>query len=246
MSDTLDVLRSHRSDRSYLSTPVPDDVLQNIVEAAWRAPTSVNSQQVSLVVVRDPQRRAQLAELAGGQPWIAQAPVFIAVVLDMHKSAMAIREAGKEQVAHLSVESIVSGATDAGIALEAMMAAARAQGLGIVPIGGIRANPQAVTDLLKLPALTFPVVGLTLGYVDKPAPQKPRLPLSSFCHEEFYHEERIAPAIEQYNQTLSEHWHQQQRADGEDWGNNTASYYSHIYFPDVLAAILRQGFRLDK
>ncbi|VDY65344.1 FMN reductase [NAD(P)H] [Shimwellia blattae] len=73
MSDTLDVLRSHRSDRSYLSTPVPDDVLQNIVEAAWRAPTSVNSQQVSLVVVRDPQRRAQLAELAGGQPWIAQA-----------------------------------------------------------------------------------------------------------------------------------------------------------------------------
>ncbi|VDY65343.1 FMN reductase [NAD(P)H] [Shimwellia blattae] len=164
----------------------------------------------------------------------------------MHKSAMAIREAGKEQVAHLSVESIVSGATDAGIALEAMMAAARAQGLGIVPIGGIRANPQAVTDLLKLPALTFPVVGLTLGYVDKPAPQKPRLPLSSFCHEEFYHEERIAPAIEQYNQTLSEHWRQQQRADGEDWGNNTASYYSHIYFPDVLAAILRQGFRLDK
>ncbi|MBJ3814566.1 NADPH-dependent oxidoreductase [Shimwellia pseudoproteus] len=246
MPETIDVLTSHRSDRHYLSTPIADDVLNNIIAAAWRAPTSVNSQQVTLVVVRDAGRRAEIAALAGGQPWIAQAPVFIAVVLDMHKSDIAIRGAGKQQLAHLSVESIVAGATDAGIALEAMMVAARAQGLGIVPIGGIRANPRGMSELLKLPPLTFPVVGLTLGYVDQPAPQKPRLPLSSFCHEEYYHDERIAPAIEEYNQVLARHWQEQQRADGDDWGNNTASYYSHIYFPDVLAEILRQGFKLDK
>ena len=246
MPNTIDLLTSHRSERSYQSTPIPDDILNNIIEAAWRAPTSVNSQQVSLVVVRDAGRREKIAQLAGGQPWIAQAPVFITVVLDMHKSDVAIRAAGKQQLAHLSVESIVAGATDAGIALEAMMTAARAQGLGIVPIGGIRANPRAMSELLRLPPLTFPLVGMTLGYVDKPAALKPRLPLSSFCHEEYYHDERIAPAIAEYNQTLSRHWQEQQREDGDDWGNNTASYYSHIYFPDVLAEILRQGFKLDK
>lgn len=246
MNTTLDVLNAHRSDRSYLSQEIPEDVLRNIIEAAWKAPTSVNSQQVTLVVVRDAERRAKIAEIAGGQPWIAQAPVFITVLLDMHKSDVAIKGAGKTQLAHLSVESLVAGATDVGIAMEALMAAARSQGLGIVPIGGIRRDPDAMVSLLNLPELTFPVVGLTLGYVDQPAAQKPRLPLSSFCHEEQYHDERIAPAIAEYNQTLSQYWIDQGREDGDDWGNNTASYYQHIYFPHVLAAVQKQGFRLDK
>ncbi|KAA8999290.1 NADPH-dependent oxidoreductase [Affinibrenneria salicis] len=246
MNKIIELFTSHRSERSYLDKPISDDVLSAIIDAAHLTPTSVNSQQVSLVVVRDAEKRARIAELAGGQSWIAKAPVFITLVLDMYKTAVGIKLSGSEQHAHESVESVVSGCTDVGIALGTLIAAARSFGLGIVPIGGIRRNPQAMIELLQLPELTFPVVGLTLGYVDRPAQQKPRLPLVTFRHDEVYRPQALPAAIEQYNQTLSKYWRQIGRQDGGEWGSNTASYYQNVYFPDVLPALLQQGFQLEK
>ncbi|AGB84168.1 nitroreductase [Serratia sp. FGI94] len=246
MNQTIDLLTSHRSERSYLDLPIADEVLDSIIAAAHLAPTSVNSQQVSLVVTRDPVQRARIAEIAGGQAWIAQAPVFITVVLDMHKTRLGIAMGGQQQTAHQSIESLISGSTDVGIALGALMTAARSHGLGIVPIGGIRRDPQALIELLQLPELTFPVAGLVIGHVDRGAQQKPRLPIGSFRHEERYQREALPDAIKAYNQTLSDYWQQTGRADGDDWSRNTASYYQHIYFPNVLPAIQQQGFKLDK
>lgn len=246
MNQTIELLKQHRSERSYLDKPIPPEVLSAIIESAHLAPTSVNSQQVSIIVTQDPARRARIAELSGGQPWIAKAPVFLTLVLDMHKTATGIAMSGHEQHAHESVESLISGATDVGIALGTLIAAAHSFGLGIVPIGGIRNQPQGIIDLLELPPLTFPVAGLVLGYVDKPANQKPRLPLTSFRHDEVYQGEALAGAIEQYNQRLMDHWQQTGRHDGESWGSNTASYYQRIYFPNVLPALLQQGFKLDQ
>ncbi|MEI2605131.1 NADPH-dependent oxidoreductase [Erwinia aphidicola] len=246
MNEITQLLKSHRSDRSYLATPIADTIIDDIVETAWRAPTSVNSQQVSLVVVRDAATRAKIAEIAGGQPWIAKAPVFITFVLDMHKSQLAIEAEGKQQIAHESLESLISGSTDIGIALATVMTAARSHGLGVVPIGGIRREPQAMIELLNLPELTFPVAGVVLGYVDEPAVQKPRMSLAGFRHEERYNSAMLPEVIKAYNEVLVAHWQQTGRSDGDNWGNNTASYYDHIYFPQVQPAVLKQGFGTDE
>lgn len=246
MNEITQLLKSHRSDRSYLDKPIDDAVLDDIIETAWRAPTSVNSQQVSLVVVRDPATRARIAELAGGQPWIAQAPVFITFVLDMYKSQQGIAAEGKQQIAHESLESLISGSTDIGIALGTVMTAARSHGLGVVPIGGIRRDPQAMVELLQLPELTFPVVGVALGYIDQPAVQKPRMSLAGFRHDERYDSRSLPEVIRAYNDVLVAHWQSTGRSDGDNWGNNTASYYQNIYFPQVQPAILKQGFGIDK
>lgn len=125
MSDLIDIFTSHKSERSFTEQPIDDAVLDRIISTAYRAPTSVNSQQVSVVVTRDASRRAQIAEIAGGQPWIAKAPVFITFVLDMHKSDLAISALDQQQIAHQSIESIVSGSTDIGIALGSVMAGGR-------------------------------------------------------------------------------------------------------------------------
>lgn len=245
MNQVIELLTSHRSERSYLDKPVPEAALSAIIAAAHLAPTSVNSQQVSVIVTRDAARRARIAELAGGQPWIAKAPVFLTLVLDLHKTGQGIAAAGKTQHTHESVESIISGATDVGIALGTLIAAAHSFGLGIVPIGGIRRTPQNMVELLELPPLTFPVAGLAVGYVDQPAHQKPRLPIDTFRHDEVYRP--IAPAaIEQYNQTLLQHWQRIGRSDGETWGSSIGTYYQHIYYPQVRPSLLQQGFKLDQ
>ncbi|WP_409076180.1 nitroreductase family protein (plasmid) [Pantoea sp. C3] len=246
MNPVFDIFTSHKSERSFTEQSIDEAALDRIVASAYRAPTSVNSQQVSLVISRKAESREKIAAIAGGQPWIAKAPVFITFVLDMHKSGQAMAAIDKQQIAQQSIESIVSGATDVGIALGAVMAAARAEGLGIVPIGGIRRDPEAMIDLLKLPAHTFPVVGVVIGHVDVPAHQKPRLPVATFRHEETYQSADLAQHISDYNQEMVAHWQNIGRNDGESWSESVSGYYQNIYFPKVLSALLKQGFGNDK
>lgn len=246
MNTIIDLFNNHKSERSFTDKAIDDATLERIISTAYRAPTSVHSQQVSVVVTLDAQKRAQISQIAGGQPWIARAPVFITFVLDMHKTQVGMKLAGATQVAHQSIESVISGATDVGIALGSVMAAARSEGLGIVPIGGIRRDPQAMIHLLNLPELTFPVAGVAIGHIDVPSHHKPRLPLETFRHDETYNKDGLEDKIAHFNQQMTEHWQTIGRTDGETWSESVSGYYRNIYFPDVLPSLLKQGFGVDK
>lgn len=246
MQDTLELLCSHRSERDYADQPVSDDMLERIVEAAHRAPTSINAQHVSIIVVRDASRRRRIAEIAGGQPWIARAPVFITVVIDFNKTRLGVEAAGKEQVIHQSFEGFAAAAVDAGIALESIMVAARALGLGVVPIGGIRKDSQAMIELLELPPLTFPIVGVAIGHVNRGATVKPRLDRRTFRHDERYDASSMPEAITAYDQALAEYWRQAGRTNGMSWSQNTASHYAGDRGRDTLGVAVRQGLLTEK
>ena len=239
---TLDLMLQHRSIRRYQEKPVPPDVLDAVLRAAWRAPGSMNSQQVSLVVVQDAARRARIAEIAGNQAWVAQAPVFIAIVADQYKTSLGVAAGGAQQTVHSNVEGFATAAVDVGIVLGNLMTAAHAVGLGVVPIGGIRRDPQAMIDLLGLPKLTFPLVGLTLGYAAEEGCCKPRLPLASFAHAERYDAARLPQDIAEYDAALCQHWQQIGRADGQAWSTSLAAAYSRVYFPQVGSVARAQGF----
>ncbi|TCP12648.1 FMN reductase [NAD(P)H] [Crenobacter luteus] len=246
MNPTLDLMHRHRSVRSYLDQPIAPALLDAILDAAWKGPTSINGQQVSLVVVEDAGRRQKIAQIAGGQPWIAQAPVFVTVVADFHKTRLGVEKAGHEQVIHDSVEGFAVAAVDAGIALGNLMTAARSAGLGVVPIGGIRRDPQAMVELLGLPELTFPLVGVAMGHIRDDGAIKPRLPRESFVHRERYDAAALPAHIADYDRALAEHWRRIGRPDGLVWSANTAQYYQRVYFPDTAPTARRQGFGFDK
>jgi FMN reductase [NAD(P)H] len=242
MNDTIRVIQAHHSVRSYTEESVSEDMLEQIVEAGYRCPTSFNAQHVSLIVVRSPATRARIAQIGGGQPWIARAPVFIALIADLHKTGVGLAAAGRQQEAHKSVELLVACSIDAGIALGNMMTAARSLGLGVTPIGGIRRNPQAMIDLLNLPRLTFPLCGMCIGHIDNDGPRKPRLPVNSFRHDESYRRDAIAPVIDAYDETLLDFWKTVGRADGLSWSANLSEHYTRNYFPAVKPVLEAQGF----
>jgi FMN reductase [NAD(P)H] len=244
MNETIRLLQAHHSSRSYKADPIPEEILEAIIESAHRAPTSTNSQEVSLVVVRNAASRARIAEIAGGQPWIAKAPVFIAVVVDLYKTGLGVKKAGAEQVFQRSLEGLLAAVSDVGIAMATIMTAARASGLGVVPIGGIRRDPQAMIDLLGLPPNTFPVDGVVLGYVAEESPQKPRMSIESFRHDEKYHPEVLKPAIDAYDRTLQEYWQRIGRTDGLSWSANMAQHYST--FSRLIKSVAQnQGFTIE-
>jgi FMN reductase [NAD(P)H] len=244
MNETVRLLQAHHSSRSYRTDSIPEEILEAIIECAHRAPTSTNSQEVSLVVVRNADSRARIAEIAGGQPWIAKAPVFIAVVVDLYKTGLGVEKAGAEQVFQRTLEGVLAAVSDAGIAMATLMAAARAFGLGIVPIGGIRRDPQAMIDLLELPPNTFPVDGVVLGYVAEESSQKPRMTIESFRHDEKYHPETLQPAIDAYDRTLQEYWQEIGRTDGFSWSANMAQHYS-TFSRLIKSVAQKQGFTIE-
>lgn len=58
----IEAMHAHRSIRKYRPDPVPDDLLEEILEAVIRASSSGNMQTYSLIVTRDLDLREQLYE----------------------------------------------------------------------------------------------------------------------------------------------------------------------------------------
>ncbi len=143
MNTIIEQQLNRRSVRDFSGEAVKAEDLTRILQAAQQAPTSINGQQISLVVTRDKDTIQKIAELAGGQPQVAGADVFVTVVVDYHRPASAMDAIDQSLVINQSAEGLMVGAVDAGIMLNAVQTAAESLGYGTTAIGGIRANPEA-------------------------------------------------------------------------------------------------------
>jgi nitroreductase len=74
----MEVIQKRRSVRSFLPTPIPDDIIKNLIEAARVAPSGGNGQNWFFGIIEDISIKKDLAKAAGEQTWIAEAPIIIA------------------------------------------------------------------------------------------------------------------------------------------------------------------------
>lgn len=246
MNQTIEVMKNHRCIRSFADEDLSDAIIDELVAVAQAAPNSINGQQISLVIVRDKEKKRRIAQIAGGQTWIEHAPLFILFVADFYKAKLAADKVGKPLVIPESVESTIAVSIDAGICLGNIITAAQSLGLGIVPIGGIRKDPAAMIELMKLPAYTFPMNGLCIGYPADKSQQKPRMPVAAFRHDEVYDATKLSALIDEYDAQMEPYLKNLNRGNEVNWSTNTMNYYSFVYFPKVYPVMKQQGFRNDK
>ena len=185
---TVDALLAHRSVRAFLPDALPPGTIETIVAAAQSAATSSNLQPWSVVAVEDADLRARLAELAGGQRHIVEAPLFLVWLVDFDRLTRLGKVAGVPVDAPDYVETFLLGAVDASLAAQNAVVAIESLALGAVYIGGIRNHPDTVAAELDLPPRVFALVGLAVGVPDpaRPAAVKPRLPQAAVLHRERY------------------------------------------------------------
>ncbi|AHD06034.1 FMN reductase (NAD(P)H) [Paenibacillus larvae subsp. larvae] len=246
MNETLKTLNEHRSIRNYLDKPVAPEQLDAIIQAVQAAPTSINGQQVTVISVQDSATKKKISELVGNQVWVDQAPVFLLFCADFNRAKIAAEKNGEELILTDSVESVLVGATDVGIALGTAIAAAESMGLGTVPIGGARRNPEELIKLLNIPPLVFPVCGLVLGHPADPSAKKPRLPKEAVYHEESYKQEHLRELIDQYDGTISDYMAKRTGgAETRTWSQTVSGMYNKFYYPHVRTMLDKQGFKLQ-
>ena len=222
-----------------------DDILNQIIQAVQAAPNWVNLQHVSIVAVRDPERRKRFAALCGDQQQVAQAPVFLVFCADFYRTWLACQAKGQlfAQVAG-QTDSLIVGAHEVGIALGTAVAAAESFGLGTVPIGDIRLHALEAVQELNLPKYVLPLLGLCVGYPAEHPGQKPRLPKAAVYFEERYRTD-LWPLLEQYDKTYSAYLRDRpQNSRAGSWTQLSADFYRPPYdhYPEVPELLRRQGF----
>jgi nitroreductase len=188
LNDTLEHLLAHRSVRRYLPRPVSDQTLEFLVAAAQSAATSSNLQLWSVVTVADPERRRELAKVAGGQAHVAQSPLFLVWLADLHRVSEIADRRGTSKGGIPYLETFLSAVVDTALAAQNAVVAAESLGLGTVYIGAVRNQPNRVAEILSLPPNVFAVFGMCIGWPDPEIQTaiKPRLPQEVVLHRDVY------------------------------------------------------------
>ncbi|WP_018980610.1 NADPH-dependent oxidoreductase [Saccharibacter floricola] len=218
-------LFAHRSVRHYKSDPLPAGALEAGIAAASSGATSSNLQNWSVIAVEDQATRSRLAELSGGQSYVAQAPLFLAWVVDLSRlERITQREGASEAEALAYEESFLMATLDTGIAAQNAVLAFESLGLGTVYIGGLRNDPEAVASVLGLPSRTVAVVGMCVGHPAEDAAGgiKPRLGQDVVLHRERYDHESEEEPIDTYNQR-ADAYQQEQGLPSRRWTQTVAS-----------------------
>ena len=187
-NEAINLLLSHKSVRSYKPDLLPDGTLETLLAAAQSAATSSNLQLWSLVAITDPDKKRELAKVAGNQKHIEQCPLFLVWLADLSRNQRMGEEEGVEMEVMPFVETFLVAAIDAALAAQNAVIAAESLQLSTVYIGAMRNNPEKVAELLQLPSEVFGVFGLCVGYAssDIKPEVKPRLPQAAIAFNEVY------------------------------------------------------------
>lgn len=149
----LALIRSRRSVRRFDADAgaVPDEVVDELLEAMRWAPSAGNAQPWRAYVVRDEATRRRLAAAALGQAFVAEAPVTIVVAVELREARSAYGARGEELYC----------VQDSAAAIQNLLLAAHARGLGTCWVGAFR--ERSVAEALGLPAAERPVAIVPVG-----------------------------------------------------------------------------------
>jgi nitroreductase len=159
--DTFQCIRTRRTTRAFLPTDVPQQTIQNILEAGRLTPSARNLQPWHFVAIQDRSMLKQLSALCTSGHFIEQARCAVAVVTDPTNNWHEI---------------------DGARAVQSMELAGWNEGVGTCWIGNM--NRDRIKELLGIPNSLHLLTILPFGYpaqADAPRRRTKKRP-AEVCH----------------------------------------------------------------
>ncbi len=242
MNTTIETILSHSSVRQYEDRAVSEEMLHNLIQCGQAASSSSFIQAACVIQVHDSAHRDAIADMAGGQPWVKNAPVFLVWCADMTRINYAVTRHNKGALEG-QAEHFIAATVDVALMAQNTLLAAESEGLGGVFIGGIRNDPEGVVRCLQLPEHVYPVFGMCLGWtVNKPA-KKPRMPVSAILHHDQFNGDAVAENVDHYDNIMREYY--QTRTSNvklSDWSEQTAKAVQDKKREHMLDFLNGRGF----
>lgn len=194
-------MRSQRALRRLKPDPVPQDLLLHLLDLAVRAPSSTNRQRWDFIVIRE---RAQVAEFARLNRRLFLLADKVGYLKTGTPGQKRVIESVRYQCQHFEEIPVLVVACHRGWippfpqlfttsaygsvypAVQNLLLAARAAGLGAALITVPLWNGWKVRRLLKLPWNITPVCLVPLGYTDEEYLPNQRRPVQEVVHWEHY------------------------------------------------------------
>ena len=129
--DIFEIIRTRRSIRKFSLEPVPDEVVNKIIEAGTWAPSGLNNQPWKFAVIKDNELKTKISGLTHYSKIVLSANVLIAVFLD-----------------HAASYDRTKDSQAIGACIQNMLLFIHSLGLGAVWLGEILKNKDAVLELV--------------------------------------------------------------------------------------------------
>ncbi|MDE5553187.1 MAG: nitroreductase family protein, partial [Malacoplasma sp.] len=207
------------------------DKINKIIDVINSSPTSTNSQDFSAIIVNDKSLREKISLNLETQKHIVNAPLFIIFCADINRIKYAAQKENKN-IHTNSLNNFLTSSGDAFIAASFAANAAIQLGLGTCYIGMVRASLEIIKQALKLEGNIVPVVGLTIGYIDKQNEIKPKI---NHVYLGEYKIEQLQQEVDSYNeQMLSYYDSRNSKQKYNTWANSCLPYFEKSHETDDL------------
>ncbi len=240
----VEQLLNHRSIRHFKNKKLTDAQIDELIEAAQHASTSTFSQQYSIISVTDRHVLEEFAKITG-HPWLLESAHYFVMVADQYRNLQIAKAQNADPFLLHTTDKFLASVFDASIATENIMVAAESMGLGATIMGSILNDSKKIINLLGLPQLTFPLLGIAIGYPDDQPELKPRLPKEEIYFQERYQLPADQTALQQYDQLLQAYYqNRSSNSRDETFTHHITSEVNrgHHIRADLLNNIQSQGF----
>ena len=206
MNPVIELQLEHKSIRRFKKELISEDLVSTLVDVAQHTATSNYAQSYSIMSITDVDKKKRIAEI-GKQSYIAESGHLFIMLADQARNAAIVEESGEKTEIFSSFDKFFIGATDAILAAQNIIIAAESLGIGGVLLGSILNEVDELSELLDLPAIVVPVLGIALGYPDQEPQSKPRLPQKLVHFENNYPKwQNISSKLEDYDNTVTEYY----------------------------------------
>jgi nitroreductase len=165
-----ETIEKRRSVRAFRDDPVPDDLLEKVLNAGRMAPSAQNAQDYKFIVIKDPEKRKDIAKACSEQRFIAEAPIIVAGI--------------STNTDYVMSSGVLAYPIDVAIAIDHMTLAAVEEGFGTCWIGSF--SQEEIKGILGVPD-EFKVVALfPLGVpYDEPGVKSRKHLKDLVCYDKF-------------------------------------------------------------
>ena len=163
MNEVIKQLKNRKSMRMFENKSIEPEKKEEILNAAFEAPTAGNMMLYSIIDVTDQELKEKLAITCDDQPFIAKSPMVLIFLADYQRWYDEFSFEGCNPREPKEGDILLANA-DALIAAQNTVVAADALGLGSCYIGDIMENYEEISRLLDLPEYVMPAGMLVYGY----------------------------------------------------------------------------------
>ncbi|MGX7111283.1 nitroreductase family protein [Gemella cuniculi] len=184
MNEVIKTIMNHRANRSFVAgEKIPKEELDQIIACAKQAPSWMNGQHYSIIVVEG-ETKQKLADLIrdkspGNAVHIENAATFLMFSMDFTNIKLSFDIEGSDFDVRDQYEPLLVGSMDTALAMQNACIVAESLGYGTVFCGAVRSFGVELNNMFNIPNTALFLCGLSIGRRDEKLSTekvKPRLP----------------------------------------------------------------------